>query len=231
MPRLRVLDHLQVFPFWVVDLSWSPFAGVAFTPLLGFQSCTSPEITLELGEVQEGNWPYPHHYIKKATISEITLTRGIQFYDSDFYRWVQRAIEGRGMIKRDLMLVHYFNISAVTLGTQIQESPKLLGSLGIMAGMQAAMMTKILMEAPVGGAQVFAAQTGGIQNTATGNLMGSYAPPVDHAPRFPAKAWILRKCLPTRWKGASDFDAMSSDISIAELGIQPNRIEELAVAT
>lgn len=199
---------------------------MAFTPLLGFQGCPSPEITLELQEVNEGNWYYPQHHIRKATVGEMVLTRGVQFYDSDFYKWVIKALQGQGVVKRDLMLVHYFAISPVTLAEQARSGAA--GALNLlgMTGVQGAMMAKIFKAAPTGGAQVFGAQGLGSAVAAAG-----FAPPVDHAPRFPAKAWILRKCLPTRWKAGGDFDAMSGDISIAELGLQPHRIEEVSVAT
>lgn len=227
MARPRILDHLQVYPFWIVDLSWSAFGGMAFTPLLGFQGCPSPEITLELQEVNEGNWFYPQHHIRKATVGEMVLTRGVQFYDSDFYKWVIKALQGQGVVKRDLMLVHYFAISPVTIAEQARNGG-VAGTLNVLglAGIQGAMMAKIFKASPVGGAQILGAQGAGMALQATG-----FAPPVDHAPRFPAKAWILRKCLPTRWKAGGDFDAMSGDISIAELGLQPHRIEEVSVAT
>lgn len=230
MARPRVLDFLQVYPFWIVDLSWSAFGGMAFTPLLGFQSCSSPEITIELQEVNEGNWFYAQHHIRKASVSEMTLGRGVQFYDSDFYKWAIKAIQGQGVVKRDLMLVHYFAISPVTIAEQMAEYPVTAINATFMAGIQGVMMAKIFKASPFGGAQVATAQGRGAVSQVISQATG-YGPPVDHAPRFPAKAWILRRCLPTRWKAASDFDAMSGDVSIAELAVQPHRIEELSVAT
>lgn len=40
----------------------------------------------------------------------------------------------------------------------------------------------------------------------------------------PAKAWLLADCYPIRFKAGSDFDAMSGDVSIQELEIDPLEI-------
>jgi len=46
----------------------------------------------------------------------------------------------------------------------------------------------------------------------------------------PAKAWLLMDCLPTRYKVGQDFDATDSEITLMELEISPDRIEEFGVA-
>lgn len=40
---------------------------------------------------------------------------------------------------------------------------------------------------------------------------------IDFSPRVPGRAWFLMQCLPTRYKTASDFDALDSAVSIQEL--------------
>jgi len=226
----RVLDHLQVYPFWVIDLSASPFGGNAFTPTLGFQGCTSPEITLEMSEIKEGNWFYPHHHIKGATVSPITLSRGIQFFDSDFYKWVLMALQGQGVVKRDLLLIHYFAISPLTLAEQAVDNPATLLNISADVGAAGAMMAKIVRAIPAqAAARLGGALLGGVAAGAFSKITGVNSP-VEFAPRFPAKAWILRGCRPVRWKSTGDFDAMSSDVSVAELEVQPHYIEELAVS-
>lgn len=47
--------------------------------------------------------------------------------------------------------------------------------------------------------------------------------------RIPGKAWFLWGCLPTRYKAGTDFDATSGDVSLAELDIQPNRVDEFSL--
>lgn len=227
MPRSRVFDHLQVYPFWVVDLAATPFGGNAFFPILGFQSCTAPEVTIEHAEIREGNWFYPHHYATKATVSAITLTRGVLFMDSDFYKWALRSIEGLGTISRDLMLIHYFAISPVTLAIQAAENPKLIPNALGTAGIGGTMMAQIIRNLPPAALTDFLAPQGlGLTAEIVAKTSG-YNPPVEFAQRFPAKAWILRHCKPTRWKASSDFDASSGDVAIAELEVQPHRVEEV----
>lgn len=50
----------------------------------------------------------------------------------------------------------------------------------------------------------------------------------DH-PFLPGKAWMLYDCLPVRYKPASDFDALSGQVSISELEIQPSAFTELTL--
>jgi len=46
----------------------------------------------------------------------------------------------------------------------------------------------------------------------------------------PGRAWMLLECMPVRYKAASDFDATSGAISIAEIELSVDRWEEIAVA-
>jgi len=46
----------------------------------------------------------------------------------------------------------------------------------------------------------------------------------------PGKAWLLWNCIPTRYKAGSDLDAMSGEVSIAELDIQPEAVSEFTLA-
>lgn len=46
---------------------------------------------------------------------------------------------------------------------------------------------------------------------------------------IPGKAWILFGCIPTRYKPASDFDAMGGQVSVAELDIQPTSFIEISL--
>lgn len=226
----RVLDHLQVYPFWLIDLSASPFGGNAFTPTLGFQACTSPEITLDMADIKEGNWFYPHHFIRGATVGSITLSRGVQFFDSDFYKWVMLALQGQGVVKRDLLLIHYFAISPLTLAEQAVDDPGVLLNAAADVGAAGAMMAKIVRAIPAdAAARLGGGLLGGVAAGALSSIAGVNSP-VEFAPRFPAKAWMLRGCKPMRWKSTGDFDAGSGDVSIAELEVQPHMIEELAVS-
>lgn len=47
--------------------------------------------------------------------------------------------------------------------------------------------------------------------------------------QIPGKAWMLWGCVPTRYKGGTDFDATSGEVSIQELELQPVMVEELSL--
>lgn len=49
------------------------------------------------------------------------------------------------------------------------------------------------------------------------------------APRYPARAFVLYDCLPGRYKAGSDFDATNGEVSIKELDIHPELIEEISL--
>ena len=60
------------------------------------------------------------------------------------------------------------------------------------------------------------------------NATGQAGVPLD---RIPGRAWYCSGCLPIRYKAGSDFDANSSDVSIMELEVQPEYVEELTTST
>lgn len=62
-----------------------------------------------------------------------------------------------------------------------------------------------------------------------GDLLNAAIPLNDLVSRVPARSWMLSGCIPTHYKAASDFDPMSSDISIMELTLQPQSIEEFSM--
>jgi len=105
----RFLDMMQLYPFWVFDASGfqgNPLFSV-FDPVLGFSSCSTPEINVEAKEIQRGNWEFKTRVVKSADVSQITLQRGARFYDSDFYNWITGAIRGIQPVRRNLVLIHY----------------------------------------------------------------------------------------------------------------------------
>lgn len=45
----------------------------------------------------------------------------------------------------------------------------------------------------------------------------------------PGRAWLLWNCIPTRYKAGTDLDAMSGEVSIMELDVQPEAVTEMAL--
>lgn len=62
-----------------------------------------------------------------------------------------------------------------------------------------------------------------------GVILNSVMPLNDLLARVPGRAWMLKGCIPTHYKAATDFDALSADVSIIELTIQPEEFSEFSV--
>ena len=114
MARNRILDLLQNYPFWLLDVQPSsrpPFL-VLGGPLFGFSAISHPEITVTTEEVQQLNSPFPEHVFSGATVSALTLSRGSRFYDSSMYTWLDRFIQGEDVPHRDLILIQHMGLAA-----------------------------------------------------------------------------------------------------------------------
>jgi len=234
--RNRIFDQMQVYPFWVIDLVIPWKTTPAFLPILGFNSCTSPEISAESKEIRAGNEVFPYHVLTGGTISPLTLSRGAMWFGRDMYRWFETALEGKRKTRRDLMLIHYLTRTVPDFGNfgmdDISDTvlaTALVGALGgVSAGelkgshlgwsAAAGLATAGIAKGAGAGLEMFM-QAVGIGGAGVGEM----------APRIPGRAWILHKCLPTRYKAGSDFDAMSGDVSIQELELQPHKITELSL--
>lgn len=226
MARSILQDYLQAFPFALFDVS--PIEALSlpiFTPLSGFASVSSPEITVETMDIKEANWPFKRTAIKSADVSQITLTKGVTFANSDFWRWILASVMGDTEWKlklpflppsrvggptprRQLILVHFF-----------ARNP-----LGTLAAAASAIIGGTLDTASAISGALTVGATGGLAN-----VLGQFG--FDIAPRIPARAYVLHGCLPTRYKTGSDFDARSGDVSIAELDLKPELVEEISLTS
>lgn len=224
-------DFLQDSEFWLMDVApIEPLALPIFTPIAGFHSISMPDITLELAEFQEGNSLWKRKVVKHADVSNITLMRGAKFYDADFYRWIMAAVRGTtqgfdllptlgaGAIggptpRRNLLLVHYFRHTPLNVQT----------TAGIGVATNAALL---------GAAEVISGGVGLGSISAAAQLAVAVSPlgPFDLYPKIPARAWLLIECVPTRYKPGSDFDASSGQISLMELEIAVESMEEISLA-
>jgi phage tail-like protein len=55
--------------------------------------------------------------------------------------------------------------------------------------------------------------------------------PIDVFPKVPALAYLLKGCVPSRYKSSSDFDANSSAISMAEVTIEPESFDRISLVS
>lgn len=211
MARPRVLDYMQNYPFWLLDVTPTtdpPF--FVFLPILGFQSITAPEMTAELHEITPGNSHFKEHKILRGAVNPITLSRGAQFWDADYWRWIHNAVIGENNIRRDLMLVHYLSWAPQGVAGMVGEALKIAATASFGIGVTIGLL--------------------GFEAVAAGLEAGLGIEVSENAPRVPGRMWLLRECLPTRYKVASDFDATSADVSLMELEVQPKYFEEIGLA-
>lgn len=234
MARTFLSDYLQVFPFWLADIG--PLASASLpilTPIAGFATITAPEIVADVETFKEGNWMFARNVIKSGSVSPMTLTRGVSYFEADFYYWIKAALYGDteqfestvpGLniggptYRRNLMLIHFFSRSVA--------NPPKGGDRSQLAGdaLRASLLT-----AGVGSADIAAGAGLGSVLFGLTALAGAAGVPFEFAARLPARAFILNGCIPKRYKSGSDFDASSGSISIAELDIEVETVEQLGL--
>jgi len=252
MTRSALQDHLQVYPFYLIDVA--PIEALAlpiFTPLFGFSEITAPELYVEFETIQEGNWPYPRKVVKAAGVSTMTLQRGALFYDSDFYRWIKTAVSGdtEDFQSKQYGLSLTIGGGALSegIGENVGTAALALASVGGLFGFpriggvtyrRDLLLVQTFAHYGLGNAGLgfgilLAGLFGGPTLTGAATALGAaldfggLGAKVD---RLPARAWKLKSCIPTRYKVASDFDAMSSEVSIMELDIEVEQFTEVSLA-
>jgi hypothetical protein len=188
-------------------------------------------------DVVEGNWYFPRKVLKRFSINNITLQRGVTWYDSDFWKWMIAAITGDmtdlsslpflGMIpgpplesgptyRRLLVLIQYFPhlyMGSDSVTISILEN---LGTTGIVAG-AAGLGGDIPATLP-------------LISTGLAALFKSVVGPFELAGRVPARVFVLKGCVPVRYKTGGDMDALSGAVSIAELDLAIEMMEEVSLA-
>lgn len=157
-------------------------------PAFSFSHITAPELVIEEQSIVEGNFEFPRKILKKASVNNIVLSRGTQLQDTDFYSWISNYLLGKRE-KKNLLLVQSTGISESTFNPPQNSLVAKAKAIPLIGSI-------------VGGV---ASQ---IQSTASMFQFGL---------KTPGRAWVLRNCSPVRYKTASDFDAMSSAVSIQEL--------------
>lgn len=224
MARRAITDPLQTHKFWIFDISYLDSVQLpVFSPLLGFSKIGMPEVSLETHEVREANWLFKKTVIKGGSISNITLETASTYVNSDFWKWTIAALTGdttagrwlSGISKlqeviggpsprKNLVLVQFF-----------ARNPNIIASAALAVTEQ---RTRNITSRR---------RTG---NTPEFDLQNSRFGPGELVPPIPAKAWILYGCLPVRCRPGSDFDASSAEISLQEIEISIEGIEEVSLA-
>lgn len=234
MARSVITDLLQSHAFWLTETGPLEVTSLPFlTPMLGFSAITAPEIQVDVQEITEGNWFFKKQVVKGASVSNMTLQRGIAFYDSDFWRWILAAASGvpngskllnvlpvGGITpRRTFMLVQFLPRNPLSLpegsDVAIQAGLKIAGAAFSNPDLNSPGLSN-----PLGAAV--------LQGVASGLL--SHFGPFEFVARLPAKAWILHNCIPVRYKAGTDFEGSNHNISIQELEIAVEIIEEIALA-
>jgi hypothetical protein len=221
-----------------------PLALPLFTPLAGFASISMPELSLTIDTIEEANALFSKKVITRGSIGAITLRRAATWFDSDFWRWTWAALQGTtggqvslgevggavGAIggvtpRRDLLLIQFMTRSPFgTAGTAAAAVAGTLALAGIAGGMAVAGGASAV--GTFGGVGGVTTQAGAA--AAAAGFGGSIGP-FEIAARIPGKAWMLYGCIPSRYRPGGDFDATSSEISIAELDLEMEFFDEISL--
>ena len=244
MSRRRITDKLQNQHFWAFDATTEQSVPV-FTPLFGFSAISSPEISVETETFKDGTFQYPRTVVKGGLVSPVSFERAASMFDSDFYSWVIYAIHGNKdfesggtlaklaasffnssanmTFRRNILVIHFARIDVVKtiskdvgnlIGNPLEAAAFAAGAAFLAGGLATAAGKGIAGLAIGAGAAVLG--------------MGGMGP-FEMATRMPARGWMLHNCIPIRYKAGSDFDANDSEISIQELELQPEYIEEFSL--
>jgi len=238
MARTTILEPLQNYPFWLMDVGPNDSLGLPIlTPIFGFSAITAPEITADVMDVVEGNWYFNRKVLKRFDIANMTLQRGVTWYDSDFWKWMIAAVTGDmtdlsslpflGLIpgpplesgptyRRTLVLVEYFPHLNIGGGGGVAGLATEIGTLGL-----------LLTASGVTGVDV-AGLT--LASTGVAALFKAALGPYEFASRIPARAYVLKDCVPIRYKSGSDLDANSGAVMISELELAIEMVEEISLA-
>ncbi len=111
MARSRVDDLLQAHSFWLFDIVPTlQYPFVCFDASLGFSSCSAPEVSLDMEEIVDGNYPWKRKAAGKAAVSTISLSRGARFWDGDFWAWISDALNGKTSPRKTIGLLHLHRV-------------------------------------------------------------------------------------------------------------------------
>jgi len=183
MARAQATDPLHNFRFHAQIIGSSTYQGAIATDVIGdqgtngeagFSAITIPEVSAEAAEYREGIRTWTEKYPGVPTVGQVTLSRGVARYETNFFDWMLAVIEGREY-KGDLVIYHF----------------------------------------PRAALERTAVVTGGTGNDGLGIPDGAISR---------ARKYHCFNAHPSRVKIAADMDATSSDVSIAEMDVEVERV-------
>ena len=247
MARTRLTDYLQDHYFWAFDATNE---GVPiFNPLFGFSRISAPEISVDVESFKDGTFLYNRSVVKGGSVAPVVFERAASMFDADFYTWItytlhgNKDFEGSGTLgkaitskvgfgtggntsspRRNLLVIQFSSININKLGGDS------LIATGLRAAGTATIGALTAIIAGGGAAGIAAGAVGaGLGAAGLGGAVPISLGPFQFAMRIPARAWVLNNCLPVRYRAASDFDANSAQVSLMELEVQPESIEEFSL--
>lgn len=127
--RARLSDVLMNYHFHVLDVSVSQPSVLSL--LYGFQNCSGPEISVNTKKIKDGSFPFGYEVFESAEVSQIELSSGAKFFDSDFYDWIISYIRGQVNTRRDFLIIQYSQVNVNSFTRKVGVSP--LPSSGFLA--------------------------------------------------------------------------------------------------
>lgn len=229
-------DYLQDYSFWLFDIAnVAPGEAPMLNPLFGFSSISAPEMTLETDEIGQADWYFKKPIIKKASVSPITLSRGVLTYDNDFWVWITQCLKG------DASISPFIKVPALDVQSiNFQGNPFV--NLPETNGLTFDYTTPILPTAPIRRDLMliqffprfpFPTVVGGVRR-GLNEISSFIGAPLTLQPlsgplvKQPARGFLLKGAIATRYKVASDFDAQSGAVSIQEIDLSYEYFEQIS---
>lgn len=100
MARANLQDFFQNFRFKVVE------SNNHLNAAAGFNTCTIPDLSLPEVTYREGTYVYTRKQPGIPEVGNVTLTRGVARQETDFFRWLKDAIEGKEY-RTDVQIQHF----------------------------------------------------------------------------------------------------------------------------
>jgi len=211
--RYAITDYLQNHTFWLMDAG--PLRSnrpPALTPTYAFSSISAPTIEAQVTTIRQANHPHGVPVVTGGEEGPIVLRRGASFGDTEFYRWIVTGIRGDPSA----------HAASRVLGGLAAPTPYVRRDLLLVHFMPRLPFVAVNTNLTSGANRV------GSQGGAVGSLLQALLPaPFEGGIRVPARAWLLKGCVPTKYQAASDFDATNSQVSVMELTVQPEHLSEI----